>query len=87
MNVITIVMVVFYTIFTVLSVILVWRDVLSYITIVVFFGLGIGFLSTGLMMIVSLKSYFPDYYDGMRVILRRSARCVESYQANVARSL
>ena len=40
-------------------------ELIEYVTLVTFFMLGFGFLVTGILMLCSLKSHFPIFYQKM----------------------
>lgn len=68
-NIITAVSITLYAVTIIASVILVWPLALSYVTILVFFCLGTGFLIAGLLMITALRKYFVDFYNSVNTVL------------------
>ena len=71
MNVLTVVCVTLYTVIlaTAVAKIVTHPFLLNYVTIIVFFCLGCGFLITGLLMITAIKRYFSDFYNKVKTVL------------------
>jgi Na+/glutamate symporter len=61
MNVVTIVSISTYSVVVLLS--FFYQKYLADVTIFVYMALGIGFFTTGIVMIVSIKKHFTEFYE------------------------
>lgn len=61
LNILTVTFVTLYSLTFIVSYF--FKKELTYVTIFVFMGLGIGFFTTGIVMIRSIKKHFVEFYE------------------------